>query len=225
MRVTLLALLVLLASPFTHAKEYGHYEPKRLLAVAETPTGKQYGFNLTYLDQMLNDLALHAKDYPPRFDTPQDRERAVRDVKTLSGMLDALTRGPDPRLDLLARAGFLNSMGHNLDIPGAAEKASTIFGKLLAAAPADPQGNYLYGTFLAGTGRPREALPYLEKSLAAGIAAASYSLGMVHLALGEKQKALDNLEAYRQRIPHDEKLARLIDAVRNGKVEIRRIPN
>jgi tetratricopeptide (TPR) repeat protein len=219
----LLASLLLLASGAS-AKEYGTYDPKRTLTVTETPSGKKYGFDLAYLDQMLADLASHASDYPPRFDTPQDRQRATQDVKTLSGMLDVLINVPSPNPDLLVRAARLNSIGHNLEIPGAAEKADANFNKLLAIAPADPRTNYLYGMFLAGSARSKEALPYLERALAGGINHAGYAIGMTHLALGDNSQALKYLEDYKRRQPGDKDVDQLIDAVRSGRIEIKRVP-
>jgi predicted Zn-dependent protease len=218
-------LSLFLASSFAYAKEYGNYDLKRILTVSESPAGKKYGIDVNYLDQILNDLAFHAKNYPPKFDTSYDQQRATKDVKTLSGMLDTLVKGPSPNTDILLRAGFLNSIGHNLDIPGSAKKADIIFQKLLTVAPSDPRGNYMYGTFLSGAGKPKEALPYLEKALSVGVVDASYALGMTYLSLGDKQKALENLEAYRQRKPNDKNVTKLIEAIRNGKVEIKKSMN
>lgn len=220
----LLVILVALVVPSASAREYGNYDPKRLLTVAETPSGKKYGFDGAYLDQMLNDLSAHAKNYPPQFDTPQDQQRATQDVKALSGMLDILINVPTPNPELLARAGYLNSIGHNLNIPGAAEKANSIFLRLLSAAPSDPRGNYMYGTFLASAGKPKEALPYLEKALSAGVVDATYAIGMTYLTLGDKERALKNLESYKRRKPSDGNVDKLIDAIRNGKIEFKRSP-
>jgi len=220
----LLAILVLLVAASASAKEYGHHDLKRLLTVADTPSGKKYGFDGAYLDQILNDLAAHARNYPPQFDTPQDRQRAIRDVQTLSKMLDTLIEVPAPSPDLLVRAGRLNSIGHNLDIAGAAGKADAIFQRLLAISPSDPGGNFGYGTFLAGTGKPKEAIPYLEKALAAGVVDAAYAMGMTWLTLGDKERALKGLEDYKRRRPADRNVDPLIDAIRNGKMEIRRSP-
>ncbi len=224
MRKLLLALLVVLVTTNASAREYGSYDPKRLLTVSESPAGKKYGFDGAYLDQMLNDLSAHAKNYPPQFDTPQDKQRATQDVKALSGMLDILINVPTPNPDLLARAGNVNSIGHNLDIPGAAEKANSIFLRLLAAVPSDPRGNYMYGTFLAGVGKPKEALPYLEKALAVGVVDAAYAIGMTYLTVGDKEQALKNLENYKQRKPSDGNVDKLINAIRNGKIEFKRNP-
>ncbi len=224
MRKLLLTIFVLLLATTASAKEYGSYDPKRLLMVSETPSGKQYNFDGAYLDLMLNDLSAHAKNYPPQFDTPQDKQRATQDVKTLSGMLDVLINVPTPNPELLVRAAHINSMGHNLDVAGAAEKANSIFQKLLTDFPSNPRGNYMYGTFLAGVGKPREALPYLEKALAIGVVDAAYAIGMVHLALGDKEQALKNLQDYKRRKPSDTSVDQLIDVIRNGKIEVQRHP-
>jgi tetratricopeptide (TPR) repeat protein len=221
MRIYLAVLSIILFASLALGKEYGNYEPKRIATVSESPSGKKYGIDGKYLDQMLGDLALHAKNYPPQFDTPHDRQRAVQDVKTLSGMLDILVNGPNPNPEFLWRAGGLNSIAHNLDISGSAEKASAIFQKLLAIVPSDPRGNYMYGTFLAGMGKSKEALPYLEKALSVGVSDASYAIGMVYLTLGDKQKAIENLEVYQKRNPSDRNTTKLLDGIRNGKVEIK----
>ncbi len=225
MRIALFAFSLLFACSLAQAKGYGSYDPQRMLTVSETPTGKTYGLDTKYLDQMLDDLDLHAKNYPPQFDTLQDQQRAIQDAKILSGMLDILLNEPSPKPDMLLRAGYLNSLGHNLDIPGSAEKSSAIFQRLLAVSPSDPRANYTYGTFLAGIGKFKEAIPYLETATAAGVKEAPYTLGMTHLSLGDKEKALENLETYRQRSPNDGNVSKLIDGIRNGKVELKSTPN
>lgn len=206
------------------AKEYGNYEPKRILKVSETSSGKKYGLDLKYLDRILKDLSFHAKNYPPRFDSTQDKQRAIQDIRVLSGMLDLdiLVNDPNPNPQILWRAGSLSSMGHNLDIPGSTEKASEIFLKLLTISPHDPRGNYDYGVFLAGSGRSKKAIPYLEKAHSLGVSNASYSLGMVYLSLGDKQKAIENLELYKKRKPNDRNIDKLLNGIINGKTVIKR---
>lgn len=216
MRLSLFALSLFFAFSIAHGKEYGIHDPKQMLTVSESATGKKYGIDLPYLDQMLTDLALHAKNFPPQFDSDQEKQRAVKDIKTLSGMLDVMVAGPNPPPELLWRAGFLNSMGHNLDIPGSAEKTSAIFLKLLAASPSDPRGNYMYGVFLAVSGKPKESIPYLEKATALGVVDATYSLGVAYLSLGDPEKALVNLDIYQKQRPNDENVIKLIGAIRKG---------
>lgn len=224
MRTYILAVLVLLLASAANASQYGNYDTRRLLTVSESPAGKKYGFDIPYLDRMLGDLALHAKNYPPQFDTPNDRQRAVQDVKTLAGMLETLVNVPSPNPDLLIRAAELHSFGHNLDIAGSTEKANARFQQLLAARPSDARGNYMYGLFLAGAGKPAVALPYLDKARAAGITDALYAIGMTYLSLGDKKQAIKNLEDYKRRQSGNPDIDKLIEAIRSGKLEVRKSP-
>src|SRR5450755_2823760 len=148
-----------IGSSSAYAKEYGNYDVRRILTVTETPSGKRRGIDIKYLDLMLNDLAAHAINYPPNFDSDQDRQRATRDTGLLSGMLDVLVKEPNPQPEILFRAASVNSFGHNLNIPGSAEKASSIYQRLLAISPDHPRTNFSYGMFLAGTARLRESIP------------------------------------------------------------------
>jgi tetratricopeptide (TPR) repeat protein len=225
MRLLLLTLSMLLTYSLAYGKEYGNYDPKRMLTVSESPSGKKFGIDGKYLDLILSDLAFHAKNYPPKFDTLQDRQRATRDIKILSGILDILISEPNPNPEFLWRAGLLNSMGYNLDISGSAEKTSAIFQKMLAASPSDPRGNYMYGTFLAGSGKAKQAIPYLEKALAVGVMDSAYTLGMTYLALGDRQKALFNLENYRRHHQGDTEIEKLVDTLKNGEVRFKRSQN
>lgn len=218
MPLFLAALTIILFSLAADAREYGRYDLNRILSTSETAAGKKYSLDGVYLDRILDDLARHAGNFPPQFDTQQDRLRATQDVKTLGKIFDIVTNGPAQNRELLVRAGVLNSIGHNLDIPGSAEKADTLFRRLLAEAPSDPRGNYLYGIFLAGSGRPKAALPYLNKALAGGMTDAGYSLGMAHLSLGDKTNALHHLTEYRRRKPNAVHIDTLIEAVKNGKI-------
>ena len=83
----------------------------------------------------------------------------------------------------------------------------------------------MYGTFLAGVGKPKDALWYLEKGLSLGVTGAAYALGITYLTLGDKEQALRNLGDYKRRKPTDTGVDGLIDAIRSGKLESRRGPN
>ena len=224
MKKHLLSLFMLLIVSFAHAKEYGNYDTKKLLTVTETASGKKYGIDIAYLDQMVADLSLHANNYPPQFDTPQDKQRASQDIRMLTGMLDIMVSDSATNPDLLLRTAILNKIGHNLNVPGAAEKANSLFQKHLLTAPADPRGNYMYGTFLAGVGKPKEAIPFLEKAISVGVSDAVFALGMSYLYLGDKAKALENLEAYKRRNPNDGNVDKVIDAIRTGNIELKKDP-
>ncbi|HEY0953435.1 MAG TPA: hypothetical protein VGE36_01665 [Roseateles sp.] len=218
-RLLALVASLLLASTVA-AAPYGMHDLRLILTTTDTPQGKKHGLDTAYLERVLADLAAHAQSYPPRFDTPQDKERATQDATTLAGMLGMIVNGPNPHPELLLRAAQVNSMGHNLDIPGAAEKADALFKQLLATAPDHQRGRFVYGVFLASSARAELALPHLEKAAAAGIVDAAYALGMTHLSLGDTAKALTALEDYKRRRPSDTQVDKLIEAIRNGKVQI-----
>lgn len=221
MRMPLLAFLALLFACTANAKEYGTYDAKRLLIAPDASTGAPPKVDLRYLDQMIADLAAHARNYPPTFDSPGDRQRAKRDAQLLSRFFELLTRDQSPNPGWLLRGGVVNGMGHNLDIPGAAEKADTMFIRLLKSLPDDPEANYAYGVFLSSVGRTQEALGYLEKADALGIVDARYALGMNALFLGDKEAALRHFEAFRQQKPGAGDVDTIIESIRRGSVEVR----
>jgi tetratricopeptide (TPR) repeat protein len=82
----------------------------------------------------------------------------------------------------------------------------------------------MYGKYLSGVGKPKEALPYIEKALSLGVIDAAYAIGMTHLTLGDKEQALKSLEDYKRRKPSDGSVDQLIDAIRNGKIEFQGNP-
>lgn len=214
-RIIIFALSILLAPSITYAREYSHYDLKRMRIDSKAAPGKEYSIDAQYMDKMLYELGLHAKNRPAQFDSPKDQKRAIQDVKSASKMIDPLIKGSAPNPEMLVRAGFLYIIAHNLDIPGSAKNADATFQKLLAVSPSNPDGNYLYGTFLASEGKTKRALPYLEKALVAGVADAAYTLGVAYLKLGDKQKALDNFEVFRQRSPYVvEDVSRLINELK-----------
>lgn len=203
------------------AAPYGSYDLRQLLIPA--PAGGAGGtVSRRYLDAMLDDIAQHAANYPPRFDSAADQQRAQRDVANLMGMLDTTFGGTGAPPEILLRMGILGAAGHNLDIPKAAAYAEARFGKLLSASPEHPLANYHFGQLLAGSGRLTEAMPYLFKARDKGVVPASYALGIAHLGQGDSQKALVYLSEYHKAQPADPNVGKLILAIRERKVEVRK---
>ena len=59
----------------------------------------------------------------------------------------------------------------------------------------------------------------LEKAKSLGELNADYWLGWSYVTMGDKAKAIENLETYNKRVPGDQKAAQILDAVRNDKVK------
>jgi len=215
------ALLFGLLATSLYASEYGHYDLKRI-AQPNAQQGTGATLDMAYLDSILTDLRQHAGNYPPKFDAAADAQRAQRDAVNLMGMLGAAFSTGQVPPDMLLRMGALGAVSHNLDASGGAAFAQANFEKLLKANPDHAAGNFHYGAFLAGSGRPKEALPYLQQAKAKGVVPALYALGMTYLTLGDKAKALESLQAYQKAEPKDASVGKLVEAIQTGKVEIRK---
>jgi hypothetical protein len=57
---------------------------------------------------------------------------------------------------------------------------------------------------LAATTRKGEGIPYLDKAKSFGVVNADYWLGWSCVSVGEKTKAIENLENYTKRVPGDQ---------------------
>ena len=220
-----IGLLVLLSLSIStvNAKEYGTWDGNLILKKTETSTGMQHGIDAEYMERMLIDLAAHARNYPPSFDSESDKRRATRDAGMLAGVLNIFIDSPNVHPEMLFRAAMANNIAHNLDVPKAAEKANDIYQRLLKIAPDNLNVNYNYGVFLASASKIKESIPYLEKALSLGAIDAEYSLGMVYVSLGDKSKALQYLENYKKSTSNNSEVSKLIEALKNEKTEIKRI--
>ncbi len=204
------------------ANQYGRYQVGKLVTVTEAASGKpSVTISILYFSQILDDLGRHAGSYPPHFEFADEPQRAVRDVTAISQILDPLTDNFASNPPMLLRLAVLHSIGHNLDIPDSSVKAIAAFDKLLALTPNDPQANYRYGAFLAVTTRKGEGIPFLEKAKSLGVADADYFLGWSYQAVGNKAKAIDNLEAYTKRVPSDTNATALLEAIRTDKLGVK----
>jgi tetratricopeptide (TPR) repeat protein len=203
------------------AQAYGHYAIGKVVALTQPAPGKHSAsVNLEYLSQVLDDLGRHAAMYPPHFEFPEDRQRAESDVSAISALLDPLSGDFSNSAPLQLRLGLLHAIGFNLDIPGSYEKSVAAFSTLMKLTPNDPQANYQYGAFLAATTRQGAGIPFLEKAKSLGVLNADYWLGMSYAVLGEKAKAVENLESYTKGAPSDQNATRILDAVLNDRFNV-----
>lgn len=220
--LVILALVAAGGAPAAHAVPYASLDPASL--VRKNPGGPGGTVDMAGVDRMIRDLAPHAQDYPPQFDSPADAQRARRDIATLAGMLDVLARTEAPSPDVLLRLGLLSAFGHSLDIPHAAERAQGYFTRLLAVQPEHPYGNYHYGVFLLQTGQAQAALPFLAKAKDRGVTPALFSLGLAYIMLNDAPRAQEWLTAYQKANPADASVAPLLEAVREGKIYRKPLP-
>ncbi len=217
---TLLVLLLGLLANTALARPYGMYDMRRALGVRDTAQGQQRYVDTGFLRHVLGDLFAHASNYPPQFDTEQDKQRARTDIQFIMQTLSVLVNNPSPDQRLLLDAAIACSIGHNFDIPNAAENAVKYYERLLALDPQNPMANLQYGAFLGNTGQVKQAIPYLKKAQELGVPDATYSLGFSYMIIGDKKAALENLEKYQSMRPQDNNVAALIKALRDKNLKI-----
>ena len=224
MKKTALAATLLLACAAVFAKPYPKYD------VVKSVLHDQ-GFDGDAADKIREDLADHAGEYPPKFDNEADRKRAEKDAVTLARLYSGLIeqkivteKQPEQYRSVLHSIARLSWIAHNLDVPNAAAYADQHYRMLLAVVPqkqrAGMQGEY--GSFLASIGQTDAAVKILNEAVQGGSDRSRLPLGMALLSQGKKAESLKQLRAYAKKYPQDERAAKFIDAVENGRFEVKR---
>ena len=224
MKKTALAATLLLSCAALFAKPYPKYD------VVKSVLHDQ-GFDGDAADKIREDLADHAGEYPPKFDNEADRKRAEKDAVTLARLYSGLIeqkivteKQPEQYRSVLHSIARLSWIAHNLDVPGAAAKADQHYRLLLAALPQKQRAGMRseYGGFLASVGQTDAAVKMLNEAVQGGSDRSRLPLGMALLSQGKKAESLKQLRAYAKKYPQDERTAKFIDAVENGRFEVKR---
>jgi len=182
-----------------------------LAAAADVPV------RLSDLYATLNEVAPHARAYPPKFSTTEERAQIEEHLKLLLAQLDKISdRHPDDK-EILFIKGTANAMGHNLDYRGCADKAVAAFDRLLTIDPNNRRALYEYGGFLSGTTMLDKAIPYLNKAAELGEERAHYTLALTYLKKTDPQKALTEFEAYLKFDPENAAAKKFVAEMRSGK--------
>lgn len=174
-------------------------------------------FNLERAEKFVNELAPHAHDYPPQFDSPaqlrQMRKQLLEMLPSINAASDANPQ--DPRLMFLK--AYANGMGHNLDLPGCAELAVDAYAGVIKLRPKFGRAHFYLGGFLAGTGHGAESIPHLLTAIELGETGAHYPLGFMYLMQGDKRFALVHLKAYLKTKPDDAMALKVVADLEAGK--------
>lgn len=193
------------------AGEYGHYHPERLVTIDKAHTRSQVDF--AYLDSWLADLAAHTQAAPSSgSDARHERQRVMADLQVLESIvgLAVLEQGTTA---LLKRCALLATMGYQLGVRGAAERAELAFNRWLLQSPEDGDALYRYGQFLLASGHHKRAVFYLEKAFGRGVLEAELSLAMALQRSGEPQQADEHLRHFRLTHPNHPTLGSMLTQV------------
>ncbi|MFL6659832.1 MAG: tetratricopeptide repeat protein [Massilia sp.] len=174
-------------------------------------------FPFEYVDSVIARVGEHAKRYPPHFDSEEQKAEMVKSLKEVLGALDKAPNKVHGDKEILFRYAFLNSMGHNLDIPGCGNKAIEGYLRLLEFDPNDKRANYNFGSFLVGTKHIAKSIPFLQKAIDLGEKEAHYSLAFAYLSEKRNDEALAELKKYLEFDPQNETARRLVSKIEGGQ--------
>lgn len=226
--IKLLCLPLVLASSLACGKAYSEQDVMRVFE----KEGSNYAVNFATIQKIKQQIAEHAANYPTTFETEAEKQQAAKDATALAQILMYLIEqktiasdSAEYRLALrdLAQLGWYS---HNMDIEHAAAAADNYYQQLLSLTPASELAALKaeYGSFLASTGQIEAAISMMQAALNEGEKAVEKALGMAYLAQGDKAQALKHLRAYQQNFSNDSSIAELIEAVEDGRVEIKTAP-
>lgn len=217
--------LLLAAALAVLASHAAPYQPIDIDTIIVKNDSGQSSANIGAYAQAVNHLAKHAGDYPPKFDSEEDREKAVKDVQFLAALADMLGESARKQGDIavLKLNAQLYWIGHNLDQPGLAQQADESFAAWLKHAPdADKaEVSEWYGRFLASSAQGERAKPLLQSAYDSGRKESALPLAMVNISQGDKAAAETLLREYTQNFPQDTQAQKLLEAVESGQVEVR----
>jgi hypothetical protein len=209
-------------------RPYAGHDLRKVVTLRETKDGQRTAdLDLERIAAVLDDLEIHAKNYPPQFRGKDELELARRDARKLGELLGTVLApragAVEHPVNVLLLAGRLEAIGHNLDVDGASTRAVGYYERLLKVEPEHVAANFHFGAFLAGTAAlQKRALPHLEKAVKLGEKQALWPMALVHLMGGDMQKGVESLRAYVAAFPGDASAQELLQKIEKGEVTIER---
>jgi len=221
---TVATILVLLCSCCLFAEDlpsYGHHNLRKILVTQTLKDGtEKHAIDMKLLDTILTDLHNHANEYPPKFATREELMRARSDTHVLSNLFEIWLSEPKTESDLLFKMARLHTLAHNLDIPKSLARANTSYKQLLKSAPKNPIAHYMYGSFLAHSGRTDDGIKHLERSVELKFPKALRNLAMAHLARGKKELAIAKLKEYVTEFPKNKEARWMLAEIERGNFQV-----
>lgn len=188
----------------------------------------QNQLDVTNIDDFLQLVEGKARHYPPRFSNRQERRGFESKLKDVAKQLEDYANQPNASFDILIRAYKAHVMARNLDLGSSyTTKAYGFAERLLKINPNDGEVNFWFGFSLSEGGGQKEAIPYLDKAMKAGVQEAYLSAANNYIALEQKKNAVQILKNYAVKYPDEAAVAdRLIAEIeRQGRWNVWQILN
>ncbi len=175
--------------------------------------------DITAIDDFLQMVEGKARHYPPQFTDRNERSGFASKLKEVSTQLDQLAKAPNASFDILIRAFKASVLGRNLDLGSSYTTKSLDYAqRILKINKEDPEANLWFGFSLSEGGGQKEAMPYLDKAIKAGVQEAYLSSTNNYLGMEQKKNAVQTLKNYKVKYPDEAEVAdRLIDEIQNMK--------
>lgn len=171
--------------------------------------------DITKIDDFLQLVEGKARHYPPRFVQRQERKGFELKLKEVAQYLDTLAVKDNASFDVLVRAFKASVMARNLDLGSVyTTKSLTYAQRILKINKEDAEANFWFGFGLSEGGGQREAIPYLDKAMKAGVQEAYLSAANNYIAMEQKKNAIQVLKNYKVKYPQEGEVAdRLIQEI------------
>ena len=184
--------------------------------------------DITEIDDFLQLVEGKARHYPPRFSERQERKGFEDKLKQVSAELDELATKDKASFDILVRAFKASIMGRNLDLGSSyTTKSLKYASQILKLNKNDAEANFWFGFSLSEGGGQKEATPYIDKAIKAGVQEAYLVSANNFIYLGQKKNAIQTLKNYKVKYPEEGEIAdRLIAEIeKQGRYNVWQILN
>ena len=173
--------------------------------------------DITAIDDFLQLVEGKARHYPPRFSERKERRGFEAKLKQVTQQLDSLASADNASFDVLLRAFKASIMARNLDLGSVYTTKSLNYAqRILKVNPNDPEVNFWFGFSLSEGGGHKEAIPYLNKAMNAGVQEAYLSAANNYIAMEQKANAVQTLRNYKVKYPQEGQVVdRLIQEIQN----------
>lgn len=171
--------------------------------------------DITSIDDFLQMVEGKARHYPPQFTDRMERKGFESKLKEVSAQLDSLAANNNASFDILIRAFKASVMGRNLDLGSSYTTKSLNYAqRILKINKDDPEANLWFGFSLSEGGGQREAIPYLDRAMKAGVQEAYLSAANNFIGMEQKKNAIQILKNYKVKYPEEAAVAdRLITEI------------
>lgn len=164
--------------------------------------------DITEIDDFLQLVEGKARHYPPRFSERQERRGFEAKLKEVTQQLDTLAANENASFDILMRAFKASVMARNLDLGSVYTTRSLNYAqRILKINQEDAEANFWFGFGLSEGGGHREAIPYLDKAMKAGVQEAYLSAANNYIAMEQKKNAVQTLKNYKIKYPQEAEVA------------------